>query len=68
MVNGGLGSFKAQMKRADNSGADYALILGDNEVDAKSIIIKPLRSNLKLDEQMTIPQEQLADFISETLV
>jgi len=68
MVNGGLGSFKAQMKRADNSGADYALILGDNEVDAKSIIIKPLRSNLKLSEQVTIPQEQLADFISETLV
>ena len=31
-INCGAGSFKSQMKRADRSGADYALILGEQEL------------------------------------
>lgn len=68
MVNGGAGSFKSQLKRADNSGADYAFILGGNEIEEKTITIKPLRDALKITEQMTILQAQLADFTSENLL
>ena len=68
LVNGGSGSFKSQLKRADNSGADYAFILGSTEIEEKTITIKPLRSTLKITEQLTIPQAQLTDFTSENLV
>jgi len=43
VVNGGGGSFKSQMKRADASGARYAIILGDDEVAANRVGVKPLR-------------------------
>jgi histidyl-tRNA synthetase len=39
----GGGSFKAQMKKADASGARFAIIIGDDEVQADEISIKPLR-------------------------
>lgn len=39
----GGGSFKSQFKKADRSGAELALILGDTEVDSRTIGIKPLR-------------------------
>ena len=40
---GGMGSFKSQMKKADASGARYALVIGDNEVAASTVTVKPLR-------------------------
>ncbi len=39
----GGGSFKAQMKKADASGARFALIIGDDEVQAEEVSLKPLR-------------------------
>jgi histidyl-tRNA synthetase len=36
---------KARMKKADRSGAEYALIMGEDELDADSIVVKPLRSD-----------------------
>jgi histidyl-tRNA synthetase len=39
----GGGSFKSQMKRADASGARFALIIGDDEAAAGRIALKPLR-------------------------
>jgi histidyl-tRNA synthetase len=39
----GSGSFKAQMKKADASGARFAVIIGDDEARAGEISIKPLR-------------------------
>lgn len=39
----GGGSFKSQMKKANASGARFALIIGDDEVQAEEISIKPLR-------------------------
>jgi len=41
----GGGSFKAQMKKADNSRARYALIIGDDEVKTKQITVKSLRES-----------------------
>jgi len=42
-VNCGGGSFKSQFKRADRSGAAWALIVGEDEALAGRIGIKPLR-------------------------
>jgi histidyl-tRNA synthetase len=39
----GGGGFKSQMKKADASGARYALIIGDDEAAAGEVSIKPLR-------------------------
>jgi histidyl-tRNA synthetase len=39
----GGGSFKSQMKKADASGARFALIVGDDEVAADQVAVKPLR-------------------------
>ncbi|MFJ5445356.1 histidine--tRNA ligase [Methylobacillus methanolivorans] len=44
-LHAGGGSFKSQMKKADQSGAPYALILGDDEVAANEVCLKPLREN-----------------------
>ncbi len=42
-TNCGGGSFKSQMKRADKSGAQFALILGDTEVERRIVGLKSLR-------------------------
>jgi len=43
VVLGPGGSFKSQMKKADASGARYAVIVGDDEVAAGKLALKPLR-------------------------
>jgi histidyl-tRNA synthetase len=35
---------KAQMKGADRSGASYAVIVGTDELDAGTAVVRPLRS------------------------
>ena len=45
VVLGAGGSFKSQMKKADASGARFAVILGDTEVHAGQVSLKPLRSD-----------------------
>ena len=40
----GLGSMKSQFKRADASGAAYALIFGDDEMSRGEVAVKPLRN------------------------
>ena len=52
VVNGGGGSFKSQMKRADATGARYALMVGDDEAAAGTVTVKPLRET---GEQRTLP-------------
>jgi histidyl-tRNA synthetase len=42
-TNCGGGSFKSQLKRADKSGAKFALILGDAETDRRVVGLKSLR-------------------------
>jgi len=43
LVHCGAGKFKAQMKKADASGAELALILGEDEVAAGTVSVKSLR-------------------------
>jgi histidyl-tRNA synthetase len=62
-VNCGGGSFKSQFKKADKSGADYALILGDNEVSRGEVGVKSLRNNQQ--EQQNMSQQQAIAFLIE---
>jgi histidyl-tRNA synthetase len=60
-LNCGAGSAKSQFKRADNSGAAYALIVGDDEVEKNQYGFKALRDDLpqvSLSEQALIEQLQ----------
>ena len=41
-------SFKAQMKAADTSGADYAIILGEDELAQGKLILKNLRDSVQI--------------------
>ncbi len=45
VVHCGGGSFKSQFKKADKSGALYALILGEEEAAAGQVGLKPLRGD-----------------------
>jgi histidyl-tRNA synthetase len=58
VVMGAGGSFKSQMKKADSSGARFAVIIGEDELAARRITLKPLRGG---GEQRTLePREALA--------
>jgi len=43
VLNSGGGNFKSQMKKADASGARFAVIVGDDEARAGVVSVKPLR-------------------------
>jgi histidyl-tRNA synthetase len=61
IVNAGGGSFKAQMKRADASGARFALIVGEDEANANRVAVKPLRA---AGEQVALAPEAVAGHIA----
>ena len=63
-VNLGGGSFKSQLKRADKSNAEYALILGEQEIAQKCVGLKPLRST---EDQSSIAFETLAETLAGLL-
>jgi histidyl-tRNA synthetase len=56
VVNAGGGSFKSQMKRADVSGAHFAVLIGDDEAAAGTATVKPLRGG---GEQFVVPAAEL---------
>ncbi|KAF0190371.1 MAG: histidyl-tRNA synthetase [Gammaproteobacteria bacterium] len=63
-VNCGGGSIKSQMKRADKSGADIALVLGDEEMQNKQIGVKFLR----LDRQQErVDQDEIDRYLKQEL-
>jgi histidyl-tRNA synthetase len=57
-------SMKAQMKRADRSGAALALIVGEDEVAAGTVSVKPLRGEA---EQTTVERDRVLDRVSTLL-
>lgn len=63
-MNCGGGSFKSQLKKADKSGATYAIILGDNEVSQQVATIKPLREE---SEQQSLAWDELVAFFSQRM-
>ena len=56
----GGGALKSQMKKADKSGAQFAIIIGDNEVNNDSVQIKLLRQELSQEE---INKKDIVHFI-----
>ena len=56
-LNLGGGSFKSQLKRADKSNAEFALVIGEQELAEGRIGLKPLRST---EDQVSIAYEELA--------
>ncbi len=56
MTHMGGGSFKSQFKKADKSGARFALVLGEDEVAKQQVTLKFLRSD---DPQQTLEQVDL---------
>lgn len=56
----GGGSLKNQFKKADKSGATFAIILGEHELKTHAVSLKHLRQDLP---QQTIYQDELAEFL-----
>ncbi|WKC37839.1 histidine--tRNA ligase [Ectopseudomonas chengduensis] len=61
LLNSGGGSFKSQFKKADKSGARYALILGDDELAGRVVGCKPLRDD---SEQQSVAWDALAEHLA----
>ncbi len=56
----GGGSFKSQFKKADRSGARYALVLGEGELERGVLGVKPLREE---GEQRDLAYDELGPFL-----
>ena len=55
-------SLKAKLRRANKTNASHALILGDQEIDSKNIIIKSLMDDT---EQVSVSIEECLDFYNK---
>ncbi len=63
-MNCGGGNFKKQFKKADRSGAQWAIVLADDEVAQGTAGIKFLREHT---DQLQLEQSAVADFLREQL-
>lgn len=61
-VHCGGGSFKSQIRRADRSGARFALILGEDEIANERLTLKPLRDD---SEQQTLAQDEAIAWLGQ---
>ena len=67
----GIGSFKSQMKRADASGAAFAVIFGDDEVAANEATVRPLvrdPAERRDGGQQRVPLDALTVMLVDALV
>lgn len=64
LVHCGEGGFKSQFKKADRSGAAYALILGEDELRNATIAVKPLLDGAA---QVTLAQSEIAGYLRKKL-
>ena len=64
MMHCGGGNFKKQLKRADKTGAQLALLLGSDEMQSRTVGIKPLRDG---QEQQTVEFDALTRTVSALL-
>jgi len=65
VMHSGGGSFKSQLKKADTSGARYALIFGDDELAQGMVTVKALRDGDGAQVQQ--PLSQAADWAASLL-
>ncbi|WP_454825871.1 histidine--tRNA ligase [Paraburkholderia xenovorans] len=70
-ADGQTASFKSQMKRADASGAAFAVVLGEDEIANGTVGVKPLRDTNAdggKNEQHNVPAEDLTEFLINAMV
>ena len=65
LMHAGAGSMKAQFKRADASGARWALVFGGSELAQGVVAVKPLRDDAA--PQVTRPLADVAAWAAELL-
>lgn len=66
MCHCGAGSLKNQFKHADRSGAEYALVIGESELQNNSVGLKSLRCDRQTEQaQLMIPKESLIERLAE---
>jgi histidyl-tRNA synthetase len=63
LMHAGGGNFKTQMKKADSSGARFAIIIGPEELAAGEVSLKPLRA---ADAQVRIAPTRVAEIIQQS--
>ena len=61
MVNCSGGNFKKQFKRADKSGAKFALVIGETEAQNNQVVVKDL---LGRSEQQTIEMDAIVPYLA----
>lgn len=64
VLHAGGGGFKSQMRKADASGAALALIVGEDEIKAGAVSVKPLRD---ARAQQSVPHGEVAARLHEFL-
>jgi histidyl-tRNA synthetase len=70
VLHAGEASLKSQMKKADASGAEYAVIVGEAEAAANSAAVKPLRPTDAAavhSGQRIVPLDQIPDVLVDAL-
>ncbi len=67
MVHAGSSGFKSQFKRADLSGARWAVVIGEEELAQNKVALKPLRAteNGTIEHQFEVPQADLVQVLAE---
>jgi histidyl-tRNA synthetase len=63
----GPGSFKTQMKKADGSGASFAVIIGEDEVANHTAAVKAMRAEEGDAQQSTVPFDDVVDFLVDQI-
>jgi len=67
IVHAGASSFKAQFKRADASGAQIAVILGEDELASGQVSVKWLRAQQGQDQQQLMTFDKVAAWLHTAL-
>ena len=62
------GSFKAQMKRADASGAGFAVIIGEDEIAEGKAAVKALRSAELENNQAKVAFEAVPEYLVDQII
>ncbi len=61
-------SMKSQMKVADRSGAAFAVIIGTNELEAGTAVVRPLRAErTEGSGQSTVPRPDLIEYLKKAI-
>ncbi|HEY8027033.1 MAG TPA: histidine--tRNA ligase [Burkholderiaceae bacterium] len=63
----GIGKFQAQMKRADASGAAYAVIIGEDEMAKGVASVKAMRAEGE-SQQTSVPFDQLVEHVVDQII